>query len=63
MKDKFFVIYEKYEEWNQFEGKWVIDYEVFNTLEKASGWMVESKRAKDCRQFRRKLIGPLSLSV
>jgi hypothetical protein len=63
MKDKFFVIYERYTDFNIHEGQWELDYEEFDTIKSANGWIANSRRAQECRQYKRKLIGPLSLSV
>lgn len=63
MKKKFFIIYERFAEFNQFEGSWEIDYEEFATFEEAQSWIAISRPAEECRLHKRKLIGPLSPSV
>lgn len=56
---KYYVIYEYYSEYNQFEGSWDLQLEEFSSLTAAKEWINNSRCAEECRLYERKLIGPL----
>lgn len=58
---KYYVIYEYYTDYNQFEGSWDLQIEEFESLDKFKKWLESSRCAKDCITYNRKLIGPLKL--
>lgn len=41
---KYYVIYNSYTEYNQFEGSWDVSYEVFNAHKEAKTFAEEQKR-------------------
>lgn len=58
-KGPYYFIYERYTDYNQFEGSWDIAYIEFKTEPEAKEWLRESGKARECRMYDRKLIGPL----
>lgn len=60
MKAQFYVVYEEYSEFNQFEGEWNLYIKEFSTLAEADEWLRTSREADDARRCKRKLIGPLT---
>jgi len=58
---KYYIIYEEYTDYNQFEGCWEISVEEFDSIENAESWLNTSERASECKTYERKLIGPLVL--
>lgn len=63
MKDKFYVVYESYTDYNQFEGSWDLQIEDFPTFKEAEDWIKTSWDADACRRHGAKIIGPLVLAV
>lgn len=51
-KPMYYIIFEDYVEWNQFEGEWTLNYKEFQTLEEANRWLENSNPGG-------KIIGPL----
>ena len=37
----YYVIYERYDEYNQFEGRWLKDWDIFDSLKAARDFMDE----------------------
>lgn len=60
---KYYIIYEEYTEYNQFEGIWEISYKEFGSYQDAKDWIEDSFEAEEARRNERKLIGPLNLVV
>jgi hypothetical protein len=52
---KFYVFYEYYSEYNQFEGSWEKDWAVFDGSEDAQGFIDSHTDNSDYRNF----VGPL----
>lgn len=63
MKAKFYVVYESYTEYNQFEGSWDLQIKDFKTFKEADDWMKTSWDADACKRHGAKMIGPLVLAV
>lgn len=52
----FYVIYERYSEYNQFEGVWDYCFETFKSIEAAKEFIKDNKQDSNYRNF----IGPLT---
>lgn len=60
---KYFIIYEDYTEYNQFEGSWDTRVARFSTLEKARRWLKEAKLSHNIKNIIGPLVGPLRSTV
>jgi hypothetical protein len=56
---KYYVIYESYSEYNQFEGSWDLKLKEFDSIQEANKWLDNNTYVKECRLYNRTLIGPL----
>lgn len=56
MNEIYYVVYEKYSEYNQFEGYWVLDIEEFSDFSKAQKFKDNISKSYNYR----KIIGPLT---
>lgn len=63
MKAQFYVVYESYTDYNQFEGSWDLQIKDFPSFKEADDWMKTSQDADACRRYGAKLIGPLALAA
>lgn len=52
---KYYVVYQSYTEYNQFEGDWESCYSEFDSLKEASDWIKAVKKDTDLKD----IIGPL----
>lgn len=52
---KYYVIYKKYIEWNQFEGRWMSEWQEFNNKKEVIEWMKNIKSDNNYDD----IIGPL----
>jgi len=48
---KYFVTYEYYTEYNQFEGSWDTRKETFSSLPKAREWIKHAKKSNDIKKI------------
>lgn len=55
----YYVIYEDYTEYTQFEGQWYFEYQEFSSLKECKDWIKNSQKAKAAKMYGRTLIGPL----
>ena len=56
---KFYIVYESYTAFTQFEGSWAVSVEEFDSLEEAKKWIEESYDWKESKQYGRTALGPL----
>ena len=60
-KEKFYVIYESYTDFTQFEGVWTKCIEEFYSLQEAKDWIEQSDYWKEAKEYERICLGPLTL--
>jgi hypothetical protein len=58
-QETFYVVYESYTDYTQFEGSWSIHVNEFESLEAAETWIEESYDWKESIQYNRTALGPL----
>jgi len=56
---KYYIVYESYTDFTQFEGQWNIFVKEFNSLKEAETWIEESEDWKESVQYERIALGPL----
>lgn len=52
---KYYVLYQEYSEYNQFEGEWITAYETFSSMNAAKKYITFLKKNNNYRR----IIGPL----
>lgn len=53
---KYYVIYQDYTEYNQFEGSWSTQFKIFNSRKEAEDWIKAVKSNNNIKD----VIGPLT---
>jgi hypothetical protein len=56
---KYYVIYQDYTEYNQFEGDWSTQFKTFNSCKEAEKWIKDVRSNSDIKD----VIGPLTRVV